>query len=192
MRKTLAAALVAALVAASSLAQAESAAYSIDPNHTWVTFEALHFNTSTLRGRFERKEGGVTMDRAARTGTADITIDASSVSTGVASLDEQLKGKDFFNAGVTPSVRFVGDRFTFKGDKVGTVAGTLTMLGRTLPVTLTATHFNCYENPLLRREVCGGDFETTIARSRWGMNYGINFGFPDNIRLLIQIEAIRN
>ena len=44
---------------------------------------------------------------------------------------------------------------------------------------------------LLKREVCGGDFETTIARSQWGMNYGLNFGLPDNVRLLIQIEAVK-
>jgi len=58
-------------------------------------------------------------------------------------------------------------------------------------VTLKATRFNCYNNPLLKREVCGGDFETTIARSHWGMNYGIDRGLPDDIHLLIQVEAIK-
>ena len=60
------------------------------------------------------------------------------------------------------------------------------------PVTLKATNFNCYINPMLKREVCGGDFETTIARSAYGMSFGIaDYGLPDNIRLLIQIEAIK-
>jgi polyisoprenoid-binding protein YceI len=44
---------------------------------------------------------------------------------------------------------------------------------------------------MLKREVCGGDFETTIKRSKWGVNYGLNFGFPDDVRLLIQVEAIK-
>jgi polyisoprenoid-binding protein YceI len=43
---------------------------------------------------------------------------------------------------------------------------------------------------MLKREVCGGDFETTIARSQWGIVYGLP-GIPDNIRLLIQIEAVK-
>ena len=188
MHKTL---IAAAALAVAGFAQAETATYSIDPTHTFVTFEANHFNTSTLRGRFDRKEGSVKVDRAAKTGSADITIEAASVSTGVPALDTHLKSKDFFDASAAPSVKFVGDKFSFNGDKVSAVSGQLTMLGKTLPVTLNAANFNCYVNPLLKREVCGGDFETTLTRSQWGMNYGLNFGLPDNIRLLIQIEAVK-
>jgi polyisoprenoid-binding protein YceI len=187
MHKTL---LAAALVATAGLAQANT--YSVDPTHTFVTFEAVHFGTSTLRGRFDKKEGAVTFDRAAKTGKAEITIDLASVSTGVGPLDGHLKSKDFFNVGDGgATATFVGDKFTFAGDKVSAVAGTLTMLGKSMPVTLKATNFNCYNNPMFKREVCGGDFETTIARSQWGMNYGLTFGIPDNVRLLVQIEAIK-
>jgi len=28
-----------------------------------------------------------------------------------------------------------------------------------MPVTLKATHYNCYLNPLIKRETCGGDFD---------------------------------
>jgi polyisoprenoid-binding protein YceI len=188
MTKTL---LAFAALAAAGAAQAESATYAIDPSHTFVTFEANHNNTSTLRGRFDRKSGAVTLDRQARTGEAEITIDAASVSTGVPQLDTHLKSKDFFNAGETGSVRFVGNDFSFDGDKVSAVSGTLTILGKTLPVTLKAERFNCYVNQMLKREVCGGDFETTIVRSQWGMSYGLQYGLPDNIRLLIQVEAIK-
>ncbi len=187
MHKTL---LAAALAATAGLAQANT--YSIDPTHTFVTFEANHYGTSTLRGRFDKKDGAVSFDRAARTGKADITIDLASVSTGVAPLDGHLRSKDFFNVGDGgATARFVGDKFKFNGDKVSEVAGTLTLLGKTLPVTLKATNFNCYNNPMFKREVCGGDFETTIVRSQWGLNYGLNFGLPDNIRLLVQVEAIK-
>ena len=66
-----------------------------------------------------------------------------------------------------------------------------TMLGKTMPVTLNARNFNCYVNPMLKREVCGGDFDATIARSRWGMDWGLKHGFPDEVRLVVQVEAIR-
>jgi polyisoprenoid-binding protein YceI len=186
MHKTL---IAAALIATAGFAQANT--YSVDPTHTFVTFEANHFGTSTLRGRFDKKEGAVTFDRAGKTGKAEITIDLASVSTGVPPLDGHLKSKDFFNVGDGATAKFVSDKFAFNGDKVSEVAGTLTMLGKTLPVTLKANNFNCYTNPLFKREVCGGDFETTIARSQWGMNYGLNFGLPDSIRLLVQVEAIK-
>ena len=68
-------ALSTALLAATGIAHAESATYNLDPTHTYVTFEARHFGTSTNRGRFDKKEGSITLDRAAKTGKADITID---------------------------------------------------------------------------------------------------------------------
>ena len=178
-------------LAAAQFAHAESATYNADPTHTFVTFEAKHFGTSTLRGRFDKKEGVVMFDRAAKTGKVDVTIDTTSVSTGVAQLDKHLKSKDFFNVVEAPTARFSGDKVSFDGNNVTSVAGTLTMLGKTMPVTLTASNFNCYDHPVLKREICGGDFETTIARSQWGMSYGVAGGIPDNIRLLIQVEAIK-
>lgn len=183
--------IAAAALAASTLVHAESAVYAADPMHTFVNFEIKHFGTSTLRGRLDRKEGSVTINRAAKSGKAEFTIDMSSVSTGVAALDTHLKSKDFFNAAEAPTAKFVGDKFTFDGAKVTSVAGTLTLAGKTQPVTLMASNFNCYENPMLKREVCGGDFETTIVRSQYGVSYGLNYGIPDNVRLLIQVEAVK-
>lgn len=184
------AAAAVASFAVSGFAQAQSTTYSADPMHTFVTFEAKHFGTSTLRGRFDKKNGSITLDRAAKTGKADITIDMKSVSTGVPQLDSHLKGKDFFDTAKFASAHFVGDKFTFDGSKVTAVAGMLTLNGKTNPVTLTASNFDCYESPMLKREVCGGDFETTLQRSQYGVVYGLP-NVADSIRLLIQIEAIK-
>ena len=179
-----------ALLAATGIAHAESATYNLDPTHTYVTFEARHFGTSTNRGRFDKKEGSITLDRAAKTGKAEITIDTASISTGLALFDSHLKGENFLKSKDFPTAKFVGDKFSFDGDKVTAVTGTLTLLGKTLPVTLTATNYNCYDSPFFKREVCGGDFEATIQRSDYGMSYGLP-GIPDSIKLLIQIEAIK-
>jgi len=189
MKKSLVLAAVL-LAAGAGVAQAETATYGIDPTHTFVSFEANHFGTSTLRGRFDKKEGSVSFDRAGKTGKAEITIDMKSVNTGVGPLDKHLSSKDFFNAEQFPTAKFVGDKFNFTGDKVAEVTGTLTLLGKSQPVTLKAVNFNCYTNPMFKREVCGGDFETTLVRSAYGMSYGLP-GIPDNIRLVIQIEAIK-
>jgi polyisoprenoid-binding protein YceI len=171
-------------------ASAEAATYSVDPTHTFVTFEASHFNTSTLRGRFDKKSGSVMIDKAAKKGEAEITIELASLSTGVAPLDKHLMSKDFFNAEQNKTAVFKSKEITFDGDKVSGLSGTLSMNGKDNPVMLKAARFNCYENPMLKREVCGGDFEATIQRSQWGIVYGLP-GIPDSIRLLIQIEAIR-
>ena len=172
-------------------AQAESAAYAIDPSHTFVTFEIGHMGTTTNRGRFDKKEGAVQLDRAGKSGTVDMTIDASSLSTGTAAFDKHLQSPDFFNVAQFPTIKFSADKFVFNGDKVSDVTGTLTLLGKTNPVTLKSNQFNCYQNQMLKREVCGGDFETTIQRSQWGMTWGANYGFPDAVRLVVQVEAVK-
>ena len=162
----------------------------VEPTHTFVMWEAKHFGTSTSRGCFDKKSGSITIDRKAKTGKAEITIDMKSMNTGVAPFDKHLTGDDFFAAEKFPEANFVGSAFKFDGDKVTEVAGTLSMRGKTNPVTLKASGFNCYMSPFVKREVCGGDFEATIMRSQYDMSYGLP-GIPDALRLLIQIEAIR-
>ena len=190
MRKTLIAAALAATAFVGS-AHAVVATYSIDPTHTFVTFEVTHFGTSTNRGRFDKKEGTVQLDKAAKTGKVELTVDTSSINTGTAAFDKHLQSDDFFNAAKFPTAKFVANTLTFSGDKVNEVSGQLTMLGKTVPVVLKATNFNCYVNPMLKREVCGGDFETTIQRSQWGMGWGINLGVPDAVKLAVQVEAVK-
>ena len=187
MTKTLIALALTSLAAAASAAPAT---YAVEPTHTFVTFEAKHFGVSTNRGRFDKKEGSITLDKAAKTGKVDITIDTGSINTGTGPFDAHLKSKDFFNSAEFPTAKFTGEKFSFDGDKLKSVEGQLTLLGKTGPVTLTATGFGCYDHPRLKREVCGGDFETTIARSAWGMAYGLP-GIPDSIRLVIQVEAVK-
>ena len=190
MRKTL-----FALAAATLLAGAAQAAtpneYAVEPTHTFVTFEINHFGASVNRGRFEKKEGTVQFDKAGKTGKVDISFEASSISTGTPAFDKHLQGADLFNAAQYPTLRFVSDKFNFDGDKVTSVAGQLTLLGKTGPVTLKANQFACYNHPMLKREVCGGDFETTIKRSLWGVNWGLNMGVPDDTKIVIQVEAIK-
>jgi polyisoprenoid-binding protein YceI len=177
-------------VLAVGVASAEPVTLAVDPEHAVVTFEALHLGTSTHRGRFRAKEGSIVIDRAARTGKADVTLDMTSLSMAVPSLEAVLKGERMFNVAQFPTARFVGDSFTFDNGKVASVTGSLTIVGKTQPATLTAVRFNCYESSMLKREVCGGDFETTIQRSQFGLTFLPNVS-PDNVKLLIQVEAIR-
>jgi polyisoprenoid-binding protein YceI len=180
-----------ALFAIAGGAQAQAPNYVIDPTHTFVNYEIGHFGTTTNRGRFSTRDGTLFFDRAAQTGKVEIVMDISSINTGVDFLNRQMQGKDFFNVADYPTGKFVSDKFVFNGDKVSEVHGQLTLLGKTHPVELKAMKFNCYTSPLIKREVCGGDFEANIQRSQWGIVWGLNFGFEDAVRLLIQVEAIK-
>lgn len=190
MRKSLFA-LAAVATMFAGAAQAQSANYAIDPTHTFVTFEISHFGASVNRARFDKKEGTVQFDRAGKSGKVEISFDATSVNSGTPAFDKHLQSADLFNAAAHPTIKFVSDKFVFKGDNVSEVTGQLTLLGKTAPITLKANQFACYQSPMLKREVCGGDFETIIDRSVFGMNYGIEWGFPKNVRLLVQVEAVK-
>jgi len=188
MRKSFSVLAVAALL---SVGAAQAADYAIDPTHTFVTFEIGHFGTSTNRGRFDKKEGAVQFDRAAKTGKVDITFDVASVNTGTVMFDKHLQSAEILNVAQHPKARFVSDKFVFSGDKVAEVQGQFTLMGKTAPLTLKANQFNCYDNPMVKREVCGGDFEATLDRTVHGVNYGVDWGFPKNVRLVVQVEAIK-
>ncbi len=175
----------------SAFAQAETATYALDPTHTFVTFEIGHFGTSTNRGRFDKKEGTVQLDRAGKTGKVEVTIDTTSINSGTPAFDKHLQSPDLFDAAKYPTMKFVSEKMVFSGDKVAEIVGNLTLMGKTLPVTLKANQFNCYQSPMIKREVCGGDFDTTIDRTAFGMNYGVDWGFPKNVRLIVQVEAVK-
>jgi polyisoprenoid-binding protein YceI len=180
-----------ALVAAASTACAAPSTYTIDPTHTSITAESRHFGTSTVRSHFQAKSGSITIDPAAQTGSATIAIDVTSVLTGVPKLDAHLKSDAFFDAATYPDATFTGTRFTFDGDKVTQITGDLTMHGKTAPVTLTSTNYNCYLNPNFRKQDCGGDFDVTIQRSTWDIKYLIPF-VSDETKLHIAIEATKD
>lgn len=183
---------VLAALSAAAGAQAQSAVYKVDPNHTKAFFEAKHFGTTTNRGRWDKIDGEITFDRAGKTGKAEIVIDMDSINTGVAPFNNHLKAADFFDVANNPTAKFVGDQFKFDGDKVTEVSGNLTLRGKTNPVTLKATLFNCFMHPSLRREVCGGDFEMIVKRSLYGVNWGLaNNATSDDIRVVIQVEAVK-
>ncbi len=165
--------------------------YVIDPTHTIASFEISLFGIFTGQGRFANKEGVVSVDRSAREGRVDISIDVSSVNTASETFDRQLNSVDLFHTERYPLARFVSDSFVFEGQSVTAVHGHFTLRGETRPVTLKATQFSCQDSPVHRREVCQGRFETTIDRTAFGMDHGVQWGLARDVRLLIDVVAIR-
>lgn len=172
---------------------ANAATYELDPYHTNARFSIDHFGTSTNVAGFYELSGLMQFDRAAGKGSIDISIPVSSLTASSSLFTQHLKGADLFNIEQHPTMRFVSTKFYFKGTgknrQLQSVSGNLTLLGKTHPVTLTATKFNCYQSPMLNTEVCGGDFTTKIDRTKWGMNYLVDMGMPKDVRIDIQVEA---
>lgn len=190
MKRTLLPATVAALFTALP-ASAELESYTVDPRHTFPTYEVSHFGYSMQRGRFNKSSGRITLDTAARKCSADIEIDAASVSSGVDKLDEHLRSADFFNVARHPQITFRTTDCVFEGDKVKGATGELTINGVTRPVALVANVFQCAPNPMIKMKQCGADLETTIKRSEFGMTYALP-ALGDDVKLRINVESTRN
>jgi polyisoprenoid-binding protein YceI len=171
-------------------AAAQPVTYQLDPAHSFVHFEVMHFGTSTLRGRFGPIEGEVLLDRTAARGEVALRIPTASVNTGVAVLDSRLRQADLLASSEHPEAYFVASNFRFEGAKLAEVRGEFTLRDVSQPLSLRATQFGCYPHPMLQREVCGGDFEGELRRSEFGATFGAPL-VGDRVRLLVQVEGIR-
>ena len=183
--------LAAALGALAAHAAAQPVRYSLDPTHSFATFEVLHFGTSTIRGRYGPLQGEVTLDRDARRGRVQVEIDTAAVSTGLPVLDARLRQADLLAVQAHPKAWFVAEGIAFDaGGQPRSVRGEFTLRGTSRPLELVAQRFNCYTSPLIPREVCGGDFEGEVKRSDFGMDFGLPL-VADRVRLVVQVEAVR-
>jgi polyisoprenoid-binding protein YceI len=180
---------LAAIVAVPALAQET---YVIDSVHSQPMWEARHIGMGAQHGSFGKATGKVTLDRAAKKGSVDVTIDATSIKTFDTRLDAIVKGERFFNVEKFPTMTFVSSTLTFDGDRVVAADGELTMMGVTKPVNLKVANFNCGENPFNKKPMCGADATATIKRSDFGITNGLNISNPsDEIKLTIPIEAYK-
>ena len=184
---------VASVAAAPPPTQAQSlpagpAIYQLDPNHSFVTFEVLHFGTSTTRGRFGPISGEVTLDRAQRRGEVALRIPTSPVDTGVPVFNARLRQSDLLASTDHPEAFFVARQFRFEGDTVAEVRGEFTLRGVSQPLSLKARRFSCRLESASNDEICGGDFEGQLLRS----DFGATFGLPligNRIGLWVQVEG---
>jgi len=176
---------------ASATALAAPVTYEVDAKHTHPHFEADHFGgVSVWRGILTASKGTIVLDREAKSGTVDVTIDAASILTGVPDLDKHVKSADFLDVEKFPTATYKSKSVKFDGDKPVSVEGELTLLGVTKPVTLNINKFKCIEHPMLKREVCGADASAEFKRTDFGLNYGTP-RFAPEVKLSIEVEAVK-
>ena len=190
MNKTLAAALFTATATFAGIASAAPVTYELDSTHSLQSYSYRHMGLSFASGRFDKTTGTITLDTAAKTGSADISIDVGSLNTGVAKLDEHLKSKDFFEADKYPTITFKSSSFKFSGDKLSSVTGDLTVHGVTKPVTLTVTSFACIDHPMKKVPACAANAEATIKRSEFGVGNYVPM-VSDEVKLSLEVEALK-
>jgi polyisoprenoid-binding protein YceI len=173
-------------------ATAASTTYNIDPDHTHPSFEVDHFGgLSTWRGTFKKTSGIVTIDTEAKTGTVDVVIDTATVDFAHDKLNEHVSSAEILDVVRYPTAQYKGRFVEFANGAPTTVTGAFTLHGVTKPVTLTINSFKCIEHPMLKKQVCGADASGSFNRADFGVNYGQQYGFKQDVLLRIQIEGIK-
>jgi polyisoprenoid-binding protein YceI len=192
MQKALAA-LVLAAVPLGATAAAET--FTVDPLHSSVLFGIDHLGLSTVHGRFDKFAGKFSLDRAAKKGEVELTIDTASVDTNdndkgsrQRSRDEHLRSDDFFNAAEFPKMTYKSTNVVFAGENPTTIEGNLTLLGVTKPLSIKLERFRCNPATATAKERCGGDGTGKLKRSDFGMSRGIP-QIGDELALTVSFEA---
>jgi polyisoprenoid-binding protein YceI len=174
-------------------AAAMADSYTVDPRHTFPSFEIDHLGFSIQRGRFNQTEGKITLaPEAPDGGSIDVAIDAASISTGLADLEKHLRGEDFLDVARFPKILFKSSQLIFDNQGQLTAAeGKLTLHGVTKPVRLTVDRFHCGLNLISMKNVCGANATATIKRSDFGVDKYAP-ALADEVKVVIQIEAIKD
>ena len=190
MKKAMLASVFATVM--TNVAVAAPVTYNIDPNHTYPSFEADHFGgLSTWRGKFNKTAGSVVLDRAAKTGTIDVKVQTESVDFGHDKMNTHAKGEEIFDVAKYPTATYKGKFTAFNGDVPTEAQGEFTLHGVTKPLTLKINRFKCMPHPMLKKEVCGADASAAFKRSDFGVSYGESYGFNMDVKLQIQVEAVK-
>ena len=184
------------------MASATPLHFTLDPDHTYPSFEADHMGLSIWRGKFDHSTGTATLDATAKTGTVDVSVDIASIDFGNPALDKvmldarapmcQSECGTFFVAKY-PTARYRGRLADFVDGAPTRVIGQLTMHGVTRPLTLAIDRFKCIPDFMLKPRLrCGADALGTFQRDAFGLDGGKSFGMDMKVTLRIQVEAVQD
>ena len=170
--------------------------WQIDSAHSGIHFSVRHLVIAKVRGQFNRWTGALTApDGDFTKGTVEVTIDASSIDTGVADRDMHLKSADFLDVATHPEITFHGRRIEPKGDDRFALTGELTIRGTTHEVVLDVESAGQTNDPWGNVRAAFSA-KVAIDRKDFGLTWnqaleagGVMVG--DKVEIEVEIEAVR-
>ncbi len=179
-------------VMAAPVALAQISTWATDPNHSEVDFTVRHMGVSNVHGRIGGVKGVITVNAADSTkSTVSVTIDVTTIDTGVIPRDNDLKGANFFDVAQYPTASFSSTSVTVNGMSMK-VNGNLTLHGITRPVELDVEGPSAPMPGMDHKPHSGYSATTTIKRK----DFGIGPNFPvtavgDDVKLSIDLEVVK-
>ncbi|MGE0856005.1 MAG: YceI family protein [Hyphomicrobiaceae bacterium] len=173
--------------------------YVFDKDHTEIRFSWDHLGLSRQSGRLQTVEGEIVFDEERpENSSIDIRIPLSSISTGVAALDDVLlKGRDYLDVERYPMITFKSNSVVVTTARTANVSGEVSFNGHTHPLTLSVVWNFSGEHPLAKINpvysgvyASGFSARTQLLRSEFGIARSIPL-VSDVIRVTIEEELHR-
>mgnify|MGYP000105687177 CR=1 FL=1 len=166
--------------------------YSLDSEHTTVAFLIEHVGYAKTLGYFSDVSGTFTYDE--ETGELSdvlITVKTNSVQSDNKARDKHVRGKDFLDTKQHPEMSFTASDVTVQPDGSTDIEGELQLLGKSQPLTLSATLNKAERYPFGHKLfTLGVSARGELQRSDYGMDYGVaNALVGDTVELIIETEA---
>ncbi|MBJ6723405.1 YceI family protein [Geomesophilobacter sediminis] len=186
---------VALVLALPTLAFAAS--YNIDPDHSNIGFKVRHLMVSNVKGVFGKVQGAVFIDEKDLTrSNVNVTIDASSVDTGVVKRDTHLRSPDFLDVAKYPTITFASRKVVRVGKERLNVLGDLTIHGVTKPVVLDVEGVSGESKDPWGNLRRGATASTKISRKDFGLvwNKSLETGgvvVGDEVFITLEVEMIK-
>ena len=165
--------------------------YVLDPSHTRIGFIARHLMVTKVRGNFGEFDGSITIAEDPAKSTAQATIKAISIETGVADRDNHLRSGDFFEAEKYPELTFANARVVAQKGTKFTVVGDLTIKDITREVELDVELDGLVTDPFGNEKIAVSA-RTEINREDFGMSWNAALetgGVLVSQKIVIEIEA---
>jgi polyisoprenoid-binding protein YceI len=153
----------AVIVSASIVSGAAHAElYVFDTRRTEVRFVYM-MGFAKQQGRFSKVDGTVQFDeRAPERSRVVATVATASLGTGEPIVDDELKGRDFFNVAAEPVMTFKSRAVRPTGENTAEMTGDITVNGITKPVTF-AVSLHPHDDPALKYTIGAREF---VAKGR--------------------------
>jgi len=149
------------------------AKWIIDPDHTVAVFSIGHLMIANVRGHFSKITGMIHFDISDIThSSVEVTIDATSICTGIKKRDDHLRSPDFFDVEKYPEIIFKSSKVEVTSINRCKVYGDLTIHGVTHPVTLEAEYFGPVKSPFGATSI-GFTAKTVVNREDYGLIWNV-------------------
>jgi len=146
--------------------------WTVDKNHSGVSFVVRHLGLSNVRGRFDTFDASLEIGTRVEDTKVMVEIDLSSVNTNNDDRDAHLRSSDFFNTEANRVMTFRSTAVTGHGEDYE-LTGDLTISGVTKPVTLEVEFNGTEVFPADQSTHAGFSATGEIRRSDFGIDFGI-------------------